>query len=173
MRKSVAAVLGVVAVAAVVTTAYAAVIFDPASGTGWVGKGDVQSPFGLNNKGMQAVHTAVTFEYDDTTLYTWACEWHTGPDHNIKHHEQDRKRTRGVQGVVGSDSRKTGQWTGWHLTGFDSSNGDGGDFTPDCPGNEEGGGSSGAKVVVAGSLQSSSNGGGLFAVLNGVRHQIQ
>jgi hypothetical protein len=174
MRKSVSAVLGVVAVAAVVSVAYAEVIFDSGNGTGWVGKGDVQMAFELNNKGMQAVHTSVTFEYDNLTEYAWQCEWYTGPTLNVQHHSHPQTKTTGVQGSIASDSRKTGQWTGWHLEGFGSElSGTSGDFTPTCPGNAEGDGSSGEKTVVEGSVQSTSLGGGLFAVLNGDRRQIQ
>ena len=156
------------------TLAIAAVIFDPATGTGWVGKGDVQTAFGWNNAAMQRNHLAITFEYDATTTYTWTCQWTTGPDQNQTLHTQPRTKTHGVAGTIGNTDRRTGQWTGWFLTGYTDGGPDAGsdDFVPTCPGNEGGDGNSGGKTVVEGSLESTSSGGGLFAVYNGDRRQI-
>lgn len=163
MKKS--AVLTAAGLALVTATAFAAVTFDPNTGLGWVGKGDVQTVFGLNNSRMQAVHQGVTFEYDETTTYEWVCEWTTGEGtRGEKTHTKAHTRTTGLQGVVGSDSRKTGQWTGWHLIGFTSGGSGEGDFQPTCDGNPEGGGKSGEKVVVEGSVIATPNGGGLYVV---------
>ena len=54
--------------------ASATAMFDPASGTGTVGKGDVQIPFGWNNAQLQANATGVDFLYVDVTEYDVTCE---------------------------------------------------------------------------------------------------
>lgn len=48
----------------VVASALAAVTFDASTGTGFVGKGDVQLAFGWNNKQLQANAAGVTFPGD-------------------------------------------------------------------------------------------------------------
>lgn len=64
MRRLLVAVT-VAGAAALAAVAYADVTFDPATGTGFVGKGDVQSAFGWNNKQLQNNATAgyVRFAY--------------------------------------------------------------------------------------------------------------
>ena len=160
------------AVAAVMSVGvFAAVTFDAASGMGFVGKGDVQTVFGLNNSRMQVVHNDVKFSYDVTTQYSFTCEWYTGPDHNIKHHTTDETETFGINGTVASDSRKTGQWTGWNLTGYENAGPGSGTRVPqdsDCgaEGNE-------MKSIVEGSVVATPLGGGLYAEINGNRRLIQ
>ena len=133
-----------------------------ADGTGWVGKGDVQTAFAWNNKVMQDRHTQVSFQYDNSVTYTFACEWTTGEGtRGEKQHVQTKTVTTGVQAAVGSLDRKTGQWTGWFLSGIPSG---GAVAEPDCSGNEAGDGFSGEKTVVEGSLVILSQGGGLYAV---------
>jgi hypothetical protein len=166
-----AVVLSTAAIVLAATSAFATVIFDPASGTGWVGKGDVQMAYGWNNKTMQANHTAITFEYDATTHYEWVCEWTTNEGKKgEKTHSQARTTTVGVAGQVGNRDRMTGQWTGWFLTGYTSSAaGSSEDFEPTCPGNDEGDGGSGEKTVVEGSLVATPMGQGLYVAFSGVR----
>jgi opacity protein-like surface antigen len=48
-----------IALATISTAAVAAVTFDPATGTGFVGKGDIQLAFGWNNKAAQDNATAL------------------------------------------------------------------------------------------------------------------
>jgi hypothetical protein len=170
MKKSL--ILAAAGIALATTTAFAIVSFDPATGTGWVGKGDVQTAFGWNNAAMQQRHTQITFEYDNLTQHTFECEWWTGPARNRQYHSTTTTETTGVQGVLASDSRRTGQWTGWHLTGYVTSGGSG-NFTPDCNGNGEGDGNSGEKTLIEGSLTSTPLGGGLYAVYNGDRRALQ
>jgi hypothetical protein len=171
MKKLFGSLVGAALVLTIIATAHAAVIFNGTTGTGWAGKGDVQSAFGWNNARMQQNHTSITFEYDETTTASWQCEWYTGPDHNISHHSQSFNRTRSIGGVLGDRDRKTGQWTGWHLTGFTDSYSTGGNVTPSCPGNPEGNGNSGEKTVVEGSVNVVTA-GGLYAVFGGDRRLI-
>jgi hypothetical protein len=173
MKKSL--ILAAAGIALAATTAFAIVSFDPATGTGWVGKGDVQTAFGWNNAAMQQRHTQITFEYDATTQYSWVCEWTTNEGKKGEQtHTQNLTRTVGVAGVIGNSDRRTGQWTGWFLTGFASGGaGSDGDFVPFCPGNPEGNGGSGEKVVVDGSLTETPLGAGLYAVYNGDRRPLQ
>ena len=72
-KKSVVLALG--AVLASAALAYATVTFDPTSGTGFVGKGDVQAAFGWNNAALQHNASAVTFTYFVEDHYDVACEW--------------------------------------------------------------------------------------------------
>jgi hypothetical protein len=94
--------------------AFAAVNFDPATGFGFVGKGDVQTVFNLNNTRMQAVASSVTFTYENVTTYEADCVWTTGRSRHI----EPVTTTIGVAGSIAADPRRTGQWTGWNLNGY-------------------------------------------------------
>jgi len=158
MRKMLMIAVAAVAALAFAGTAAAAVIYDPAAG-GFVGKGDVQTALGLNNKQMQTAHSAVTFSYDATIGYTFECEWYTGPDRNRTYH-----RTAGepisvqVGGTVADADRKTGQWTGWNLSPVALSGSASEPTDADC-----GAAGNGMKNIVAGSVESFVDGGGLVA----------
>jgi hypothetical protein len=158
------------AVAVMATAAYAIVTFDVATGTGFVGKGDVQTLLGLNNKAMQNVHTQVTFKYVATTEYSFDCEWYTGPDHNRTHHVNTKTEDFGINSSVASESRKTGQWTGWNLNGYTgAAPGDGANGPVDADCGAEG---NDMKSIVPGSIAVISSTGGLFAVYNGVDYAL-
>jgi hypothetical protein len=97
--------------------ALAAVTFDPDTGTGFVGKGDVQLAFGWNNKEIQNNAGAVTFQATSTevTEVSWEC---TNTNNEVI---QERARTtttetQGVVSVVTRDNKK--QVTGFNLTGY-------------------------------------------------------
>ena len=94
------------------------VTFDPATGTGFVGKGDVQTAFTWNNKALQDNAAGVTFNYSSTETYEAVCQWFTGPAHNRKSHIKERTRTTGVNATVSYDARQRNQITGFTLTGF-------------------------------------------------------
>ena len=55
-------------------TAFADATFDPGSGIGFVGKGDVQQAFGWNNKQLQDNVSGVDFLYEDLTAYDVTCK---------------------------------------------------------------------------------------------------
>ncbi|MEU0217673.1 hypothetical protein ABZ281_22310 [Streptomyces sp. NPDC006265] len=62
------------AVLVVAGPAAASVALDPATGTGFVGKGDVQTSFAWNNKQLQTNSDGVSFTYATTTHYSAVCE---------------------------------------------------------------------------------------------------
>jgi len=54
-------------------SAVAAVAFDPATGTGYVGKADVQAAFGWKDQTFQANAKKVRFHAVHVTSWTWDC----------------------------------------------------------------------------------------------------
>jgi hypothetical protein len=96
------------------TGAFAAVTFDPETGTGFVGKGDVQSPFGWNNAKMQQRHDSITFTYGTVSSLKQACKDQHGNPHEVVGY---RVKVASV-GSVEATSRPRGQLVGWDLTGF-------------------------------------------------------
>jgi len=95
------------------------------SGSGWVGKGDVQTALGgLNNSAIQTLvnEDGVHFTYTVTDTYLVTEEFYTGPDANRKQHEVTETTTYEVDAVVASDARQVKgqkQWTGFNLSGFE------------------------------------------------------
>lgn len=124
------------------TTAWAAVTFNPADGTGFVGKGDLQLAFGWNNAQAQSLIPYVTYRYEAVAVYTAVCTWTTGEGtrgertHNVSH-----KKAIGVTGQVESETRKNNQGhiTGVMLLGYQGDAGEIG-IPPvvgaPCPGNQ-------------------------------------
>jgi hypothetical protein len=139
------------------------VTFDPSTGTGFVGKGDVQLAFGWNNAQVQVNAAGVTFTYGQIATYDAVCTWTTGEGtrgeqiHNVTH-----TRTTGINTAVTYDARTHKQIDGFNLTGFGSI-GEGGDPVPvvggACPGNP-GTGGVWTSVTLTGST------GGLFVWYN-------
>lgn len=133
------------------------------AGTGFVGKGEVQTLFGLNNKAMQSAHTSVSFSYEGTQTYEFDCEWDTGT-RNVTHHVNTKTVDRTVSATVASEDRKTGQWTGWNIT-LGTVSGDAGEPNDSDCGSE----GNQMKTVVPGSVTTV---GGesptVYATLNGV-----
>jgi hypothetical protein len=115
-RKSVIglALAGAIAVSAVVT---AAVIFDAATGTGFVGKGDVQLVYGWNNGALQQNAAAVQFRASSSTVTesTWTCDRDAGPQTQ----ERANTTTTTTEGIVSSIARERNQITGFILNGYD------------------------------------------------------
>ena len=138
---------------------------------GWVGKGDVQTAFAFNNSTMQKKHTGVVFTYMSSTNYEAVCTFTTGEGtrgeriHNVEHN-----KTVGVNATISADSRKTGQWTGWFLTGLGSiitQNGDVPVVDAPCMGNA---GHEGVWTSVT--ILGSGEANGLFATVDGVTKNI-
>jgi hypothetical protein len=101
-----------------VSVANAAVTFDPASGTGFVGKGDVQLAFGWNNAQLNNNAAGVDFEASTVSEQetTWTCDRDAGPQTQ----EKENTVTTTLQGVVTKvtrDNKK--QITGFGLGGYD------------------------------------------------------
>ncbi|WP_316739447.1 hypothetical protein [Streptomyces sp. MK7] len=104
---------------AVAGTASASVTFDPATGTGFVGKGDVQTAFGWNNQQLQNSAAGVTFSYDATDVYSAVCTWITGEGtKGEKTHDISVPRHSSVNSVIAYDARTHKQIDGFTLTGF-------------------------------------------------------
>lgn len=137
MRKNVAygSAAAVVLLASVAT---AAVVLDE-NGTGFIGKGDIQSIFGWNNAQLQANAGQIRFVFTTSASASWECEWWTGPDHNRKYHSITVSSEQDVDAAIAYDARanKKGQVTGFNLLGFSSANEttDGG-AVGECDGNK-------------------------------------
>ena len=134
------------ALVAISATASAEVVFDPATGTGFVGKGDVQDAFGWNNALLQSSASGVTFTYGYTATYVAICTFTTGEGtrgqktHNVPHSEE-----MDVSSAVAVTLRRNPQSrvTGFILTGFGDSFSESGDVPVvggPCPGNPGHGG---------------------------------
>ncbi len=139
IRKSVLA--SAIALAAVSTAAYATVTFDPATGTGFVGKGDVQLQFGWNDAALQRNASGVTFTYEVDEEYSYDCTFTIVIGRDRVPTPQTVTRGAGyvVNAAIAYDSRKNaqGKITGFNLTGLGSATG-GSDPVPveggHCPG---------------------------------------
>jgi hypothetical protein len=98
------------------TAAFAAVIFDPETGTGFVGKGDVQLVYAWNNKQLQDNAASVQFRANSEVVseVSWVC---TKDEDHIQ--ERARTSTSSIAGVLASIAREKNQITGFNLTGYD------------------------------------------------------
>jgi opacity protein-like surface antigen len=124
MKKLLYAAVAVLAFGA--TAAFATVTFDPSTGTGFVGKGDVQVPWGWNNQKLQEEAENVDFYYEsiESADYAVTCEWNTttgGPHPTTIHHVVTTHKD--IEANVAFDSTKEtrknhqGYVTGFNLTG--------------------------------------------------------
>jgi hypothetical protein len=120
MRKfagsSLAVIAGAAAALSIATAALGAVTFDATTGTGFVGKGDVQLVYGWNNKALQDNAGSVQFQASSEVVseVSWIC---TNPN-NENTQERARTTTTTVEGVVSSVARERNQITGFNLTGY-------------------------------------------------------
>jgi hypothetical protein len=106
------------------TAAFAAVTFDATTGTGFVGKGDVQLEFGWNNAALQRNASGVSFQYKEETFYDVTCEWETvtgGPRSKTILHDVTLNKRTSVRSSIAYDPRVRNQITGFNLTGLSSS----------------------------------------------------
>lgn len=102
---------------ALAAPASAAVTFAPATGVGFVGKGDIQVPYNLSNAQLQAQAGSVSFATVSTTVseVSWVCT--NTKNENIQ--ERERTTTTSTSGVVNGvarDGKK--QVTGFNLLGY-------------------------------------------------------
>lgn len=111
--------LAAAALLASTSYAFAAVTFDSATGTGFVGKGDVQLAFGWNNKQLQDNAGGVTFKYEFTETYEAVCTWTTGEGkkgektHNVSH-----TTSSSVASTLDYEPRTKNQISGFSLNGI-------------------------------------------------------
>jgi hypothetical protein len=152
-------------------SALAAVTFDPATGTGFVGKGDVQTVYSWNNAALQANHTAVKFRVNSTTVeaYSWECT----NTKNEKIQPRANVTTSTVQGLLSSTARERNQITGFNITGFNgpstsilSSDGPAVDSCPADNANNEGAQERWELTTPAGDPEVISSTGGLQVSIN-------
>jgi hypothetical protein len=116
MKKfSIFAVAGAIAVTA--TVAFAAVTFDPITGEGFVGKGEVQEAFGWNNRALQQNAEEVDFRSlsEVVTEVSWTCT--NTNNQNVQ--ERQRTTTTSIGGLLDSVARERNQVTGFILEGYD------------------------------------------------------
>jgi hypothetical protein len=141
MKLSVCRAMLGLALALASTSALAEVVFDPATGIGFVGKGDVQNAFVWNDAGLQANATGVTFTYGYTAVYEAVCTFTTGEGtrgqktHNVPHSEEMQ-----VSSAVAVTLRRNPQSkvTGFNLTGYGGTFSESGEVPvvgAACPGN--------------------------------------
>ncbi len=112
-----AASVALVGIGLVASTAFAAVDFDPATGTGFVGKGDIQELYGWNNKQLNQNADDVKFRVvsETVTEVSWECT----NDNNDKVQERERTTTTEstkVASHIERDNKK--QITGFILDGY-------------------------------------------------------
>lgn len=157
------------ATALVSSAAWATVTVNP-DGTGWVGKGDVQTVYGWNNQTMQRNAAGVSFYVASEERYDVTCEWDTvaGQSGNVIHHEVTLNKKSGLMASIQYLARRNssginGDFTGWYLLGWDGDpvvSGDGNlpAIGDPCPGNSGG---------VATQVDLVSSTGGVYASYNG------
>ncbi len=178
MRKIIITVASLLALA-VPTAALASVTLDPATGKGFVGKGDVQTPFGWNDAALQSKAGGVSFTYESKSDETYAvtCEWDTG-NRVIVHHVQNKvaNLVDSVSYDVTKADRKNpnGKITGFNLEGKGpevvSESGSVPVVGESCPatGNDEGTDNAVNKLITEVELVSSESGEKLTAYYTGV-----
>ncbi|HEY5614258.1 MAG TPA: hypothetical protein VIK70_11755 [Lysobacter sp.] len=122
IRKSTArAALGL-GLALACATAFAAVSFDPDTGIGFVGKGDVQDAFSWNNAALQNNAAGVSFSYEATTTYAALCTFTTGDGRRGQTtHYVPHTIGLSVSSEVNHVVRRHHQIDGFELTGFGDS----------------------------------------------------
>jgi hypothetical protein len=95
---------------------FAAVTFDPITGEGFVGKGDVQLAYGWNNKALQ--HNADDVDFRANSVVVTEVSWICTNSNNENTQERERTTTTSIAGVVSSVARVKNQITGFNLTGY-------------------------------------------------------
>jgi hypothetical protein len=104
------------------TSVFASVTFDPATGTGFVGKGDVQSVLGLNNAGLQAIAGNLKFAYEAVDVYEVVAEWYNevGKDKVLVRKTIEVPRRVNLSYSINYNTRVHKQVDGFFLTGSGS-----------------------------------------------------
>jgi hypothetical protein len=101
----------------------AAVTFDPGTGTGFAGKGDVQDAFGWNNAQLQENAADVEFYYEEDAVYSLVCS----RIHHIQGYQQQTfgDRVASVEAEVEYDKRRNrqDQITGFNLSSLGEQSG--------------------------------------------------
>lgn len=112
---------GALALGIMASSVFAAVTFDSSSGTGFVGKGDVQTALGYNNAQMQKEANNLVFTYKAEDTYTITVTWDTGEGTKGEQtHYVTHERTSSIDSNVSYDPRKANQYTGFNLNGYEN-----------------------------------------------------
>jgi opacity protein-like surface antigen len=113
------AMIAAAAAALAATSAQAEVIFDAATGTGFIGKGDVQLALGWNNKQLQdgASTLVVRAVSQESTETSWVCQ--NPANQNLREVSTETKTL--IRGTVVLVARLRNQITGFNVTGYDGS----------------------------------------------------
>jgi len=135
------------ALLATTASALATVTFDPAEGTGYVDKADVQEAFGWKDQVFQANARKVSFHAVHVVSWTWDCQI-DGELLTFVSDEQS-SRTVEVEALGTTAGRTVRSATGFDLTGFAGATppASGGDPTS-CPSGEPSNVSSGFSDVL-------------------------
>jgi hypothetical protein len=169
MKFSKKASLAGFALAAVATAAMATVTFNSGSGTGFVGKGDVQLAYGWNNQAAQANAGAIQFSTLSTIQYSWDCDWDTGTGtRGFKHHSVNHGATRSITDSVSYDARTHKQVDGFFLTGYNGPAVETGDPINTCAGDSTPNGGADATVyTITNQMSMTLPGAGLYVTYAG------
>lgn len=122
-------------------TASANVTFDPASGTGFVDKADVQLAYGWNAAALRKNAGDVTFRLVSTQQYAAVCSWTTADGARGQQTlTVSLQSLKGVGSAVTYDQRTRTQIAGFTLTGFNGGSADSIGTFPvvgaSCPGSQ-------------------------------------
>ncbi len=123
MKKAIGGLIltGLLTLGVATSGAHAEVIFDSATGTGFVGKGDVQLALNYNNAKMQENAANLTFTSTSTNVYDVTVEWDTGlGTKGQKHHLITETTTNSFKDNVSYDTKTKKQVVGFNLTGITS-----------------------------------------------------
>ena len=112
------AIAATAAVILTATAAGAAVTFDPDTGTGFVGKGDVQTALGWNNKTLQTAEANGAIEFTYNAVTSQETSWDCYNENNGHTQERTRSTTTTVTGVTAHTARERNQITGFYLDGY-------------------------------------------------------
>ncbi len=106
---------------ALAAPATAAVTFDPATGEGFVGKGDVQTAFAWNNHQLQGNASGLSFTYESEATYDAVCQFVTGEGKRGEQtHTVSQKKKSSLESTITYEARAKNQITGFKLAGFGS-----------------------------------------------------
>jgi hypothetical protein len=89
------------------------------NGQGFVGKGELQTPWSWNNQALQSRAKDVSFTVESESTYEYVCQWVTGEGtRGEKTHKVTQTRSSSVVDTVAYDTRVKNQITGFRLSGF-------------------------------------------------------
>jgi len=172
-RSKLVSALAVAAALIIAAPAGAAVTLDLETGTGFVGKGDVQTVFDWNNKQLQNNAAGVTFSYSASSETTWTCtkvvELGNGGTNEIVQQKSTETSTTGILSSVARENSKgkDGAVTGFHLLGWagDPVVVTDGPEAGTCPADPSG-------FEFDDNAETTVSGGGLSATYGGVSHPL-